>query len=55
LWGSICHHVEREASRLHHIFAHRSRQRERERRQTRDREIRALLEAALRKLEEGSP
>ena len=21
MWGSICHHVEREASRLHHIFA----------------------------------
>jgi hypothetical protein len=21
LWGSICHHVEREASRLHHIYA----------------------------------
>jgi hypothetical protein len=33
----------------------RSRRREAERRRARDREIRALLEAALRKLEEGSP
>jgi hypothetical protein len=21
LWGSLCHHVKREASRLHHIYA----------------------------------
>jgi hypothetical protein len=20
LWGSVCHHVEREASRFHHIY-----------------------------------
>jgi hypothetical protein len=33
----------------------RSRRREAERRQARDREIAALLEAALRKLEKGSP
>jgi hypothetical protein len=33
----------------------RSRRREAERRRVRDREIRALLEAALQKLEEGSP
>jgi hypothetical protein len=33
----------------------RSRRREAERRRARDREVRALLEAALQKLEEGSP
>ena len=21
MWGSVCHHVEREASRFHHIYA----------------------------------
>jgi hypothetical protein len=33
----------------------RSRRRERDRRQERDRAIRALLEAALKKLQEGVP
>jgi hypothetical protein len=55
---SVCQLVELRGRQTVYSAACRrewSRRRDTERRRARDREIRALLEAALQKLEEGSP